>query len=81
MVSSARLPLLGVSGLHILLHDFLVIDRVPDINVRFVWHVRHGGIQIENVWRGILAVEVRIETLHQSCFALWKIGSALSGYL
>jgi hypothetical protein len=60
----------GAPEFHILLHDLFVVHRVPDINVGFVWHMRHSRIQVENVWRRILAVEVRIETLHQSCFSL-----------
>ena len=66
---SSGLPLWKVSP-HALLHDLLVVDCVPDVDVGSVWHMCDSWIEVEDVRRGILGVQVRVESLHQSRLAL-----------
>lgn len=53
----------------ILLHDFLVVHGVPNIDVGVKWNVRNSRIKIEDVrWRGgFLGVQIRVYTLHKCC--------------
>lgn len=54
----------------VLLHNLFVVDGISDINIGGVRHMRYSWVQVENIRRCILRVQVRVETLHQSCFAL-----------
>lgn len=67
--------------MHLLLHDLFVIHRVPNINVGFIWHMCHGRVQVEDVWRRVLAVEVRVETLHQGRFSLCRTSQVLERFV
>ena len=43
--------------------------RVPYVNVRLVWYIRHCRVQVQDVaWRALL-VQVHVDPLHQSGFA------------
>jgi len=53
-----------------LFHDFTIVDGIPNINVRFVWHMGDGRVEIEDVGRGVFRVKVRVESLHQGRLAL-----------
>ncbi len=48
------------NGSYSLLHDFLVIYRISNIDVRRVWHMSDGRIEVEDVWRSVLGMEVGV---------------------
>lgn len=41
-----------------LLHDFLVVYRVSDIDVGTVWHMRNGRVQVEDIRRSLLGMQI-----------------------
>ena len=48
----------------VLFHYFLIVDRVPDIDVCVEWEMHDGWIEVEDVRRSRLRMEVRIDALH-----------------
>lgn len=54
-----------------LLHDLFIVDSIPDINVRRVWHMRDSRIQVEDIRRRVFGMQVRVEALHQSGLSLY----------
>ena len=56
----------------LLLHDLAVVYRISNIDVRFIWHMCHGRIEIQDVRRCVFGVEIRVEALHEGCLALFR---------
>jgi hypothetical protein len=54
---------------HTLSHDLLVVDRVPDVDVRVVRRAGHRRVEVEDVRRRALSVEVRVEPLDEGGLA------------
>jgi hypothetical protein len=48
-----------------LLHDLLIINGISDIDVGVEGHVSDGWVEIDNVGRLLLLMEVRVQTLHK----------------
>jgi len=57
---------------NLLLHDLPVVYRISNIDVRFIWHMRYGRVEIQDVRRCVFGVEVRVEALHEGCLALFR---------
>ena len=52
-----------------LLHYFLVIYRISNIDVRLEGDVGYSGIEVQDVWRRRLGVQVRIDALDEGRLA------------
>jgi hypothetical protein len=60
----------------ILFHDFFVVYRVADVDVGFVGEVKDCWVEVEDIGRVSLGMEVDVETLHECCFAgAWEVVS------
>ena len=53
----------------ILLHHFFIVNRVADVNIAIKRDIADGGVEVDNIWRRALGVEMGIDALHESCFA------------
>ena len=53
----------------LLSHNLLVIERFPDINVTFKWDSSDRRIQVDDIWRIPLGVEMGVDALHESRLA------------
>jgi len=53
----------------VLLHDFLVLDRVADVDVGAERDAGRGRVQVDDVGRLLLHVQVRVEPLHEGRLA------------
>lgn len=49
----------------VLLHDVLVVDGVPDVDVGAVWQLRDRGVEVYDVARAPRRVEVAVEALDE----------------
>jgi hypothetical protein len=92
---SHQLPLLThLDCMHSLLHDLVVVDRVANVDVGSEGKMSNGGVEIEDVGRLLLRVEVRVDALHERRLAAachtdyddgyggvipWKSGSRKGG--
>lgn len=56
---------------HTLLHDFVVVHRVTDVNVGLERGARDRWIEVEQVgWRGwLLRMQIRVDLLHEGGFS------------
>ncbi len=58
----------------VLPHHLAVVDRVADVDVAAERHARHGRVEVDDVGRRALRVEVGVDPLHESCFAgAWRV--------
>ena len=50
-----------------LLHDLMVVYRVPDVDVCLEGYVRHGWVEVEDIRgrRGCFCMQMSIYTLHE----------------
>ena len=53
--------------LDVLLHNFFVVHRVPNVNVALEREVLDRGVKVDNIRRLLLGMEMRVETLHEGC--------------
>ena len=47
----------------LLFHHFLVLDRVTNVNVGSEGNVQDSWVQVDDIWRLLLSVEVGIQSL------------------
>lgn len=53
----------------VLLHDFLVVNRVSNVNIALEGHVEYSWIEVYDVGRISLAVKVGVDALHEGRLA------------
>jgi len=55
--------------LDVLLHDFLVVYGISDVDVATEWDVLDGRVEVNDVWWLLLGMEMSIEPLHEGGLA------------
>ena len=55
-------------GSYSLLHHLLIVYRVSDVYVGVKWCVGNGRVEVEDIWRSVLGMKVRVETLYERRF-------------
>lgn len=57
-----------LTGKNILLHDFLVVNCISNVDIRLEGNMSHCRIEVQNVWRSIriLSVQIGVDALYKS---------------
>ena len=66
---TSEFPLSSWTRMYLLLHDLLVIYCISDVDVCVEGHVGHCWVEVDNVGRRLLRVQVRVQSLHQRSLA------------
>jgi hypothetical protein len=51
------------------LHDFFIVDRVANVDVRCERHIQDRRVEVHYIWGFFLPMEMCIYSLHESGFA------------
>lgn len=49
----------------VLLHDLSIVDGVADIDVAVERYIKHGRVKVDDIWRSLLRVKMRVYALHK----------------
>jgi hypothetical protein len=56
---SLYLPSARASGrteVYSLLHDLLIVYRIPDVDISAIWHMSHCRVEVEDIGRLVLSM-------------------------